>query len=119
MTAEKSANKEQKSIRLNENSSNALKIHNPCHRKIYVPMITDDDVKVGMKEILQHPTKLPDGTSIDNPPIPVYDTSGPTQMITMISISIMVYTNFEQNGLQIEIKNSKIIALKCIWQKKE
>ena len=77
MTAEKSANKEQKSIRLNENSSNALKIHNPCHRKIYVPMITDDDVKVGMKEILQHPTKLPDGTSIDNPPIPVYDTSGP------------------------------------------
>ena len=61
MTAEKSANKDQKSIRLNENSSNALKIHNPCHRKIYVPMITDDDVKVGMKEILQHPTKLPDG----------------------------------------------------------
>ena len=77
MTAEKSANKEQKSIRLNENSSNALKIQNPCHRKIYVPMITDDDVKVGMKEILQHPTKLPDGTSIENPPIPVYDTSGP------------------------------------------
>ena len=77
MTAEKSANKEQKSIRLNENSSNALKIQNPCHRKIYVPMITDDEVKVGMKEILQHPTKLPDGTSIENPPIPVYDTSGP------------------------------------------
>ena len=77
MTAEKSANKEQKSIRLNENSSNALKIQNPCHRKIYVPMITNDDVKVGMKEILQHPTKLPDGTSIENPPIPVYDTSGP------------------------------------------
>ena len=77
MTAEKSANKEQKSIRLNEKSSNAVKIQNPCHRKIYVPMITDDDVKVGMKEILQHPTKLPDGTSIENPPIPVYDTSGP------------------------------------------
>ena len=77
MTAEKSANKEQKSIRLNENSLKCFKIQNPSHRKIYVPMITDDDVKVGMKEILQHPTKLPDGTSIENPPIPVYDTSGP------------------------------------------
>ncbi|MBD50441.1 MAG: phosphomethylpyrimidine synthase ThiC [Euryarchaeota archaeon] len=77
MTAEKSINKDQKSIKLNENSSNALKIHNACHRKVYVPMLRDDSVKVGMKEILQHPTKLPDGTSKDNPPIPVYDTSGP------------------------------------------
>ena len=77
MTAEKSIRKDEKSIKLNENSSNALKIHNPCHRKIYVPMLTDDNVKVGMKEILQHPTKNPDGTSKENPPIPVYDTSGP------------------------------------------
>lgn len=114
MTAEKSANKEQKSIRLNENSSNALKIQNPCHRKIYVPMITDDDVKVGMKEILQHPTKLPDGTSIENPPIPVYDTSGPYSDDNYNIDPIMVYTNFEQNGLQIEKQNLKIIALKCI-----
>ena len=77
MTAEKSIRKDEKSIKLNENSSNALKIHNPCHRKIYVPMLTDDNVKVGMKEILQHPTKNPDGTTKENPPIPVYDTSGP------------------------------------------
>jgi len=67
----------EKSIKLNENSSNALKIQNPCHRKIYIPMETDANVKVGMKEILQHPTKKSDGTSKENPPIPVYDTSGP------------------------------------------
>ena len=48
----------EKSIKLNENSSNALKIQNPCHRKIYIPMETDADVKIGMKEILQHQTKL-------------------------------------------------------------
>ena len=67
----------EKSIKLNENSSNALKIQNPCHRKIYIPMETDTKVKVGMKEILQHPTKNSDGTLKQNPPIPVYDTSGP------------------------------------------
>ena len=40
-------------------------------------MLSDDKVKVGMKEILQHPTKNNDGSIKDNPPIPVYDTSGP------------------------------------------
>ena len=40
-------------------------------------METDTKVKVGMKEILQHPTKNSDGTLKQNPPIPVYDTSGP------------------------------------------
>ena len=40
-------------------------------------MLSDDKVKVGMKEILQHPTKNTDGSIKDNPPIPVYDTSGP------------------------------------------
>ena len=77
MTAEKNIKKDEKSIKLNENSSNALKIQNPCHRKIYIPMLSDNDVKVGMKEILQHPTKNVDGTTKENPPIPIYDTSGP------------------------------------------
>ena len=58
MTAEKNIKKDEKSIKLNENSSNALKIQNPCHRKIYIPMLSDNDVKVGMKEILQHPLLL-------------------------------------------------------------
>ena len=77
MTAEKNIKNEEKSIKLNESSSNALKIHNSCHRKIYIPMETDKNIKVGMKEILQHPTKNSDGTTKENPPIPVYDTSGP------------------------------------------
>ena len=77
MTAENGIKKDPKSIRLNKNSTDALKIQNPCHRKIYVPMLSDDKVKVGMKEILQHPTKNADGSIKDNPPIPVYDTSGP------------------------------------------
>ena len=76
MTAEKNIKKDEKSIKLNENSSNALKIQNPCHRKIYIPMLSDNDVKVGMKEILQHPTKNVDGTTKENTPIPIYDTSG-------------------------------------------
>ena len=77
MTAENGIKKDSKSIKLNKNSTDALKIQNPCHRKIYVPMLSDDKVKVGMKEILQHPTKNTDGSIKDNPPIPVYDTSGP------------------------------------------
>ena len=77
MSSEKNIKKEKKIIELNENSSNALKIHNSCHRKVYVPMETDSNVKVGMKEILQHPTKNQDGSTKANPPIPVYDTSGP------------------------------------------
>ena len=77
MTVEKNIKNEEKSIKLNESSSNALKIHNSCHRKIYIPMETDKNIKVGMKEILQHPTKNSDGTTKENPPIPVYDTSGP------------------------------------------
>ena len=77
MTIRNNIKNEEKSIELSKNSSEALKIQNPCHRKIYIPMHTDSDIKVGMKEILQHPTKNPDGTLTENPPIPVYDTSGP------------------------------------------
>ena len=51
MTSEKSIKTEEKIIKLDENSSDALKIHNSCHRKVYVPMETDSNVKVGMKEI--------------------------------------------------------------------
>ena len=77
MASEKNIKKDEKSIKLNEKSYSALKIHNPCHRKIYIPMETDKNVKVGMKEILQHPTKNPNGSTKENPPIPIYDTSGP------------------------------------------
>ena len=77
MTPEKNIKKNKKSIKLNENSFKALKIFNSCRRKIYIPMKIDKTVKVGMIEILQHPTKNPDGTFSDNPPIPIYDTSGP------------------------------------------
>jgi len=49
MTAENGIKKDSKSIKLNKNSTDALKIQNPCHRKIYVPMLSDDKVKVGMK----------------------------------------------------------------------
>ena len=65
MTAENGIKKDSKSIKLNKNSTDALKIQNPCHRKIYVPMLSDDKVKVGMKEILQHPTKNTDGSIKD------------------------------------------------------
>ncbi len=77
MTIRNNVKNEEKSIKLSKNSYEALKIQNPCHRKVYIPMHTDSDIKVGMKEILQHPTKNPDGTLTDNPPIPIYDTSGP------------------------------------------
>ena len=71
MTAENGIKKDSKSIKLNKNSTDALKIQNPCHRKIYVPMLSDDKVKVGMKEPLQHPPINTDGLLPDTPPIPV------------------------------------------------
>ncbi|HJW82339.1 MAG TPA: phosphomethylpyrimidine synthase ThiC, partial [Acidiferrobacterales bacterium] len=47
----------------------------PNSRKIYVSRVRPD-VRVGMREVLQTPTPLANGAE-ENPPIPVYDTSGP------------------------------------------
>ena len=45
-------------------------------RKIYVTG-SRPDVRVPMREISQHPTLLADGSQEPNPPLAVYDTSGP------------------------------------------
>jgi phosphomethylpyrimidine synthase len=47
----------------------------PCSRKIYVEG-SRPDIRVGMREIEQSPTPTSFGQE-DNPPITVYDTSGP------------------------------------------
>ena len=45
-------------------------------RKIYVTG-SRADIRVPMREIRQQPTPLADGKFEDNPPLAVYDTSGP------------------------------------------
>lgn len=45
-------------------------------RKIYVTG-SRADLRVPMREIAQHPTLLANGATEDNPPLAVYDTSGP------------------------------------------
>ena len=45
-------------------------------RKIYVEG-SRPDIRVPMREIAQTPTPLADGSFEENPPFPVYDTSGP------------------------------------------
>ena len=47
----------------------------PNSRKIYIAG-SHPDIRVGMREIMQSPSAGADGVR-DNPPIPVYDTSGP------------------------------------------
>ncbi len=47
----------------------------PASRKIFVPG-SRPDLKVGMREVLQTPTPTSRGSE-DNPPVTVYDTSGP------------------------------------------
>ena len=47
----------------------------PNSRKVYVQG-SRPDIRVGMREIDQHPTSASFGFE-ENPPIPVYDTSGP------------------------------------------
>ncbi|MBW0000285.1 MAG: phosphomethylpyrimidine synthase ThiC [Verrucomicrobia bacterium] len=49
----------------------------PNSRRVYVPGNLHPSVRVAMREIDQSRTRLPDGSLEDNPPIPVYDTSGP------------------------------------------
>jgi phosphomethylpyrimidine synthase len=48
----------------------------PASRKVYVPGTLHPDVRVPMREISLHPTATAKGP-IANPPVTVYDTSGP------------------------------------------
>ncbi|PDO09733.1 MAG: phosphomethylpyrimidine synthase ThiC [Candidatus Reconcilbacillus cellulovorans] len=48
----------------------------PGSRKVYV-VGSRPDIRVPMREIAQSPTRTADGREIPNPPIRVYDTSGP------------------------------------------
>src|SRR5215469_2516734 len=45
--------------------------------RIYVNGKLHPGVAVALRQIEQSPTKHPDGTEIPNPPVQVYDTSGP------------------------------------------
>lgn len=51
----------------------------PASKKIYVAGTLYPDIRVPMREITQTPTvsKCPSGKDTDNPPVTVYDTSGP------------------------------------------
>jgi phosphomethylpyrimidine synthase len=49
----------------------------PNSRKVYVGGTLHSDIKVPMREITLSPTRLGDGREMPNPPIYVYDTSGP------------------------------------------
>ena len=48
----------------------------PASRKVYVEGTLHPSVRVPMREISQHPTRTRDGL-VENPPVTVYDTSGP------------------------------------------
>lgn len=45
-------------------------------KKVYVPGVLHN-IQVGMREISVSPTKLYNGKMVENPPVTVYDTSGP------------------------------------------
>ncbi|UCF35248.1 MAG: phosphomethylpyrimidine synthase ThiC [Phycisphaerales bacterium] len=49
----------------------------PQSRKVYVDGTLHSGIKVPMREISLSPTRLSDGREVPNPPIYVYDTSGP------------------------------------------
>ncbi len=49
----------------------------PNSRRVYVPGEVHPDVRVPMREIDQTPTRTVAGEVVSNPPIRVYDTSGP------------------------------------------
>ena len=77
MAVEKVLKKMKKTLNLMKIHLDKLKIQNPCHRKIYIPMETDKNVKVGMKEVLN--ILQPYWNINENPPIPIYDTLGHIQ----------------------------------------
>jgi phosphomethylpyrimidine synthase len=49
----------------------------PSSRRIYVAGKLYPEIRVSLREITQSPTRLSDGTQEKNPPIAVYDASGP------------------------------------------
>ncbi|WP_020478644.1 phosphomethylpyrimidine synthase ThiC, partial [Myxococcus xanthus] len=52
----------------------------PASRKVYVPGVLHPDLRVPLREISQTPTRLghgPDAKETANPPVHVYDSSGP------------------------------------------
>lgn len=54
-----------------------FKITYPNSEKIYLSGKIHPEIRVGMRQISQLPTILKDGTRRENPPVIVYDTSGP------------------------------------------
>jgi phosphomethylpyrimidine synthase len=49
----------------------------PSSRRVYVAGKLHPEIRVSLREITQSPTRLPDGTEEKNPPVMVYDASGP------------------------------------------
>jgi phosphomethylpyrimidine synthase len=49
----------------------------PNSRRVYVSGKVHPDVRVAMREVHQSPTRLADGATEENPPLRIYDTSGP------------------------------------------
>jgi len=49
----------------------------PSSRRVYVAGKLYPEIRVSLREIAQSPTRLPDGTQENNPPVIVYDASGP------------------------------------------
>ncbi|MEA3163438.1 MAG: phosphomethylpyrimidine synthase [Verrucomicrobiota bacterium] len=49
----------------------------PNSRRIYVPGKIHPELRVGLREVSQSPTRLPDGRTEENAKVEVYDTSGP------------------------------------------
>jgi phosphomethylpyrimidine synthase len=49
----------------------------PSSRRVYVAGKLYPEIRVSLREITQSPTRLSDGTQEENPPVMVYDASGP------------------------------------------
>jgi phosphomethylpyrimidine synthase len=49
----------------------------PGSRKVYVPGALHPDIRVPMREVSLSPTRRANGTTEPNPPVTLYDTSGP------------------------------------------
>ena len=49
----------------------------PNSTRVYIPGVLHPDIRVPMREISQSPTKGPNGRIEENPPVRVYDCSGP------------------------------------------
>ncbi len=49
----------------------------PNSTRVYIPGVIHPDLRVPMREITQSPTKAFSGALEENPPVRVYDCSGP------------------------------------------